>query len=76
MLAEMDSCAFVEWMAFFSLEPWGYDAGNWRSGIVSATIANVNRAKGQKAFKPADFMPVLKKQQTVEEMISALKSYG
>lgn len=76
MLSEMDSCEFVEWMAFFSLEPWGYDASNWRSGIVSATIANVNRAKGKKAFQAADFMPVRKKEQTVAEMIAALKSYG
>jgi len=27
------------------------------AGIVAATIANVNRGKAQKAFKPEDFMP-------------------
>ena len=28
-----------------------------RAGIISATIANVNRGKGKKAYKPEDFMP-------------------
>lgn len=27
------------------------------AGIIAATIANVNRSKSQKAFKPEDFMP-------------------
>lgn len=27
------------------------------AGIIAATVANVNRGKSQKAFKPEDFMP-------------------
>lgn len=28
-----------------------------RAGIIASTIANVNRGKGKKAYKPEDFMP-------------------
>jgi hypothetical protein len=76
MLEEIPSTLLVEWMAFFEIEPWGYDAANWRSGIVSATVANVKRKPGTKAFYPADFMPVRKQQQSPAEMIAALKSFG
>ena len=31
--------------------------GDFRAGIIAATIANVNRGKKKKAYKPADFMP-------------------
>lgn len=31
--------------------------GDFRTGIIASTIANVNRGKRKKAYKPADFMP-------------------
>jgi len=31
--------------------------GDFRAGIIASTIANVNRGKKKKAFKPVDFMP-------------------
>jgi hypothetical protein len=40
--------------------------------ITSATVANANRGKNQKAYKPADFMPDFEKAnktQSTEEMI-------
>lgn len=76
MLEEMSSELFVEWMAFHSLEPWGYEQENWRAGSISATVANVNRTRNTRAFVPADFMPQRKKQQTEAEMLAALKSFG
>lgn len=57
MLAEMSSRQIAEWMAFFQLEPFGYDADMLGHGIVASTIANVFRSKNQKPFSPADFMP-------------------
>jgi len=33
------------------------DTLDFRAGIVASTVANCNRGKGQKAFKPKDFMP-------------------
>lgn len=50
---------FAEWLAFFSLEPWGAPVENWRTGLVSAVIANTVRdsKKRRKPFQPEDFMP-------------------
>lgn len=57
MLSEISSRAFAEWMAYSRLEPWGEDRDDLRMAIVASTIANTNRGKNQKPYKPADFMP-------------------
>lgn len=58
MLASMSNREFVEWQAYFRLEPFGAERADLRAGIVAATVANVagGRRKGQ-AVKPGDFMP-------------------
>ena len=47
-----------------------------RAGIVASTIANANRKKGTKAFKPSDFMPKFDKeeQQTPEQQKAAAEA--
>lgn len=57
MLAEMSSAQFAEWMAYSALEPWGEERDDLRMAITASTIANGNRGKNQKPFKPQDFMP-------------------
>lgn len=57
MLSEISSRAFAEWMAYSRLEPWGEERDDLRMGIIASTIANANRGKGQKPFKPQQFMP-------------------
>lgn len=52
-----DAREFNEWLAYYRLEPWGEERDDLRSGIVASVIANCFRGKGQKAFKPKDFMP-------------------
>jgi hypothetical protein len=70
MLARMSSAELTEWIAFANLEPFGSEAGYLGHAIVASTIANVNRGKNKKAYKPEDFMPAFeKKQQTVDEML-------
>lgn len=46
-------------MAYYSLEPWGEERADYRSGVVCATIVNSNpyRKKGSPAAKPEDFVP-------------------
>jgi hypothetical protein len=73
MLESISSQQINEWMAFYQLEPFGADAQNIGHAITASTVANVNRQKGQKAFKVSDFMPNTQhaeKQQTVDEMIN------
>jgi len=57
MLAEITSVQFAEWMAYSRLEPWGEERDDLRMGIVASVIANSNRGKNQKPFKPTDFIP-------------------
>lgn len=58
-------------MAFYTLEPFGTEAGYLGHAITSATIANANKPKGKKAYTPKDFMPGFrkKKKQTTDAMI-------
>jgi len=70
MLARMSSLEVTEWMAFYGVEPFGQDTQYLGHAITAATIANVNRGKGQHAMKPEQFMPKFKKhEQTVDEQI-------
>lgn len=69
--ARMTHSELVDWMAYYKLEPFGPDADNWRAGLVSATVANVNRGKNRKAYKPTDFMP--RRKQTPGEVSSDIK---
>lgn len=63
----MSARTFAEWQAYCSIEPFGAYADFWRAGMIACMVANVNRAKGQKPFKPEDFMPNgLSSQESVE----------
>lgn len=55
----MSSAEFTEWAAFYGLEPWGWEADNWRAGMIASVVANTVRdsKKRRKPFQPADFMP-------------------
>jgi len=57
LLRRLDSRELSEWMAYDQIEPLGEWRADLRAGIVAATLANVNRGKAQKPFKPEDFMP-------------------
>ena len=73
MLAEISSVQFAEWMAYSRLEPWGEERDDLRMAIIASTIANVNRGKNTKAFKPQDFMPSFEpetEEQATERLIA------
>lgn len=57
LLARMSSHELSEWMAFYQIEPFGLAPADLRAGIVASTIANANRGKDAKAFRPEDFVP-------------------
>lgn len=69
---------FVEWAAFYELEPWGFHADNWRMSVIASTTANYS-GNVRKALKPSDFLPSRSKKhperrQTPEEMQQVLRS--
>jgi len=51
---------FSEWIEFYNLEPFGWEADCYIAGIIASTIANVHRdtKKRQKPYDPLDFVPV------------------
>ena len=57
-------------MAYSTLEPFGVETEYLGHAITASTVANVNRGKNQKAYKPEDFMPRFERtEQTPEQMI-------
>ena len=62
LLGELGSRELSEWMAYAQVEPFGVERENLHAGIVAATVANVNRAKGKKALQPSDFLLDFKQQ--------------
>ena len=52
------------------MDPWGEERADLRSAIVASVVANANRGKRGKTFKPADFMPQfgVKEKKTAKEL--------
>jgi hypothetical protein len=75
VLDKHSSRELSEWAAYLQLEPHGEERADLRAGIVASTIANANRKKGGKAFKPSDFMPKFdKEEQTPEQQKAAAEA--
>ena len=73
---EIDEDEFRWWMVYNRMSPIGRDRIDYGFAQVSSTIANVNRAKGQKPYHAKDFMPQYgsKPKQTIEQMKQLLGS--
>ena len=79
----IDSYELSEWMAYYSIEPFGEVRADWRQAWTSMILANANRptdkrgrAKG-KTWKMKDFMLNLKeirRQQSPEQMAKLLQT--
>jgi len=68
----MSSKELTEWLAYYSLEPFGNEIENYRAGVISSTIANV--VPGRKTLlKPSDFFPKEVKPETSETMVEKAK---
>jgi hypothetical protein len=59
LLDRISSKELTEWIAFYSLEPFGYLAEMHGDAITASTIANANRDPKKKAepFSANDFLP-------------------
>lgn len=74
MLSMISSRQLAEWMAFYKLEPFGFEAMMYGHAITSSTIANAHRKKGRKAFQPFDFLPKEKEMPSSKSFFANLKS--
>lgn len=57
LLARTDSAELTEWMAFYKLEPFGYDIDNHRAGTIASTLVNLKLKKDAQPMTPGDFFP-------------------
>ncbi len=75
LLQSLTSRQFAEWMAFYSLDPFGDQRADLRAGIVAATMNNRWRQKNENPMQPSEFMPFKEvHEQTPEEMQRQLRS--
>lgn len=75
LLDRTSSHELSEWQAFYKLEPFGARAYYLGHAITAQIIANVNRNKGQKAYKTEDFIPDFDQDpQTPEAMLEFAKA--
>jgi hypothetical protein len=63
LLGRVDSRELSEWMAFYSLDPWGDQRADLRHGISCALFASAHTEKGKPSPKPCDFMPFAEKEE-------------
>lgn len=60
MLSEITYEQFLEWQAYYELEPFGEKRADWRNGVAISTILNVGWGVRPK-MKPNDFIMDLTK---------------
>lgn len=69
-----------EWpyfLAFYDMEPWGYEADNYHAAMISSTVANMSGQKLKNPCKISDYLtpkPLTKSQQAAYD--EAKKRYG
>jgi hypothetical protein len=76
--AAMSSAEFIDWCAFYQIEPWGYEIANWRMGVMGSTVANYS-GRLKKPVKPSDFMPRKSRKLSPEESrrrLQRIKKHG
>lgn len=58
LLARIRPSVLGEWLAYFSINPWGAERADLRTGILTASVVNALKARvnGREA-RPSDFMP-------------------
>lgn len=75
MLRELTARQYLEWLAFYGIDPWGEQRADLRAGIVAATMSNRWRGKHEEAAEPVDFMPFRQEpEQTPQDIKRTLKS--
>lgn len=69
LLRRVSSRELSEWIAYYRVEPWGIEPADLRAGIISSTIANVNRdaKKKRRPYTPTDFIPKWGGKQPLEQ---------
>ena len=80
LLEQIPSNLLSEWMAYESLEPFGYEVDMLGHAITASIIAETSQGKPKgKHYEPKDFMPVLRSERHTEsepaDIMQGLRSY-
>jgi len=76
MREQMPAHVWDGWLRYAKKEPFGEERADLRAGIIASVVANtMGRKKGQRAFKPKEFMPRFKpaKPKTPDQMFEKIK---
>jgi hypothetical protein len=57
LLGRLDSQELSEWMAFYSIDPWGDQRGDLRNAMLLAHVVGMMRKRGTMPPHPREFMP-------------------
>lgn len=76
---ELSADQFLEYCAYYDLEPWGFPADAWCAGTVSATVANyAGRSRKRPDAKASDWIPKprrgKRRQMTEQELRARMKA--
>lgn len=77
LLTEMGADEFLEWCAFYDLEPWGFGPDRINAGIVAAEVSNWSgRTRKKPDAKASDWLPRAgrKRRMTTEQMRARVKA--
>lgn len=75
LLQSLTSRQFSEWMAFYTLDPFGDQRADLRTGILAAVVNNRWRGKSEQPREPSDFMPFREQpEQTPQKIQRQLRS--
>lgn len=73
----MGASELLEWMQYFSSEPFGTYRDNIHAGLIAATLANIHRKKGTRPLTFSDFMlqdPSESRRRSTREALTWFKS--
>lgn len=56
LLARISSLELSEWMAFYSIEPFGTERDNLHAGVVASATVNLWRDSDDEPARPQDFL--------------------
>lgn len=64
---EVSSPEFVDWLAYYGVEPFGPVQEDYRAGVLASLAYNPWRKEGAEALGPEDFFPSLKQEEEGED---------
>ncbi len=72
LLSLLTSRQVAEWDAYYRVEPFGPPAEEHRAGVLAAVIGNFSSVSKRHDWKPTDFFPPQRKQQSLIDKVKAI----